>query len=96
MSQGLQIWDSSGNLVLDTNTRLAQWLGQVSSGGNNGSVTDNELLRGTPYYYVRASVVGAFAKVPAITISGSTITWTYPAPKAGFSSAPVVITYGVF
>lgn len=44
MPQGLQIWDASGNLILDTTSNVGRVIGsQVLAGGATGSITPTKL-----------------------------------------------------
>ena len=78
MPQGLQVFDSSGNMMLDVTDRLTRYLGAFDTGSGNGSgsYTDALLLTGTPWIIVTC-IAGdpAYLNV-AFTVSGSTISWS--------------------
>lgn len=92
MAQGLQIFDSAGALVLDITDRLTRILGEFTTTTANGSITDANLTSGTPWFY-KISDDNPFNAICTITISGTTISWT-------FSSYGVITAqsfrYGVF
>lgn len=51
MPQGLQVFDQFGNLKVDISERLFRFLGQIIvSPGSSGSVTNDGLLTGTPFF----------------------------------------------
>ena len=83
MPQGLQIWDASGNLILDTSNRIGRVLGVVTLDGNTSSSETNDgLLTGTPFYMV--VFLGSFATYsPTISIASNVISWTMPSGAAG-------------
>ena len=76
MPQGLQVWDSSGNLIVDTNSSLGVILGThtITKSAGNGSLSVGDLSLGTPFFTVITST-GTF--YPIVSVSGSTISWTY-------------------
>ena len=87
MPQGMQVWDASGNLIMDTNTPSGVILGVHSfsggAAGTGGSVVIPELALGNPFHVLR----GSWFVDPEITISGTTISWTFS------SYVPSAITY---
>lgn len=54
--QGLQIWDGAGRSTLDMSTRVTQIFGVITiskdTTSGTGSVTDDKLAYGTPFYFV--------------------------------------------
>ncbi len=93
MAAGLQLWDSSGNLLLDTSTRTGFVLGRVDiiSTNQNGSVTESAFGDGTPFYFVLMSG-NQGQTCPDISFSGTTMTWS-KATSSNFSGS---IFYGVW
>jgi hypothetical protein len=87
MAAGLQIWDASGNLVLDASYRVMRIIGSQYINGSNGSVPDSRLAQGgfvsfqpesnTGDGYLSGGVI-----TPRFSISGSTLTWTYAAKNS--------------
>lgn len=79
MEQGLQIWDSNGISILDTNTFTGRLLAIISTGGANGSATIPDLATGTPFGVFNAFYTGSNDEGinPNVTFSGTTITWYY-------------------
>lgn len=93
MGQGLQVFDGAGNLTLDTKDRLAKVLGTISV-SSNGSITVPLLTGNQPFilvYSPNSSLTNTSQSEPIVTISGSTITWTY---QSGI--VPVEIIYGIY
>lgn len=54
MAQGLQLWDSSGNIQLDTSTETTTFLTKLSVTEPNKTTyfTDTSLTEGTPFYII--------------------------------------------
>lgn len=96
MAFGLKIWDELGNVVLDTNVRVGRIIGQVTSGTSAGSISVPDFAQGTPWFIVQPITSAGFtAEVPNVTISGNTLSWTFPlAPN--YTSISSIISYGVF
>lgn len=93
MPQGLQAWDSAGNLIIDISTRTGFVLGRVdvSTGNQSGNVTASELADGSPFYFIVADP-NESSRYPYVSFSGTQMTWTQSATSA-FSGA---IFYGVY
>ena len=93
MSQGLQLWDASGNLILDTSMRLGRVLNVVDlSGATDGSEENAGLLTGTPFWMV--TFLGSFATyMPTISVVGDDISWAFGGKGSGNSYK---LVYGVF
>jgi len=95
MPQGLQIWDASGNLILDTSSHIGRVLGVATlTGGTNGSVTDANFSTGTPFWHLQPNATYP-TKLPDITISGTTLNWNF---QAGYtwSGMSFKLIYGVY
>lgn len=91
MPQGLQIWDTSGNLVFDTNTYAARTLGIATVTANtSGSATHSGLTSGTPFWVFQVSGSNWFSQQPAVSVSGTTISWDNTASADGY------LVYGVY
>jgi hypothetical protein len=97
MPQGLQVWDASGNIVMDTTTWCSQVLGSVALGSNHGagSVVDANLALGRPFFFVQeadsAKATDATGNANWMTVSVSGTTLNY---AAGQNAA--VIVYGIY
>jgi len=89
MGQGLQIWDGSGNLVLDTAHRLTRILGMFDTGTSDGSVSFPGLATGTGFYVKLTPDLGNAP--PVVTISGTTVSWTFNNVSAPYRRAAKVM-----
>lgn len=78
MPVGLQVWDAAGNLIVDTTSYLGVILGThvITKSTGNGSISFPDLALGTPFFTLVTST-GSFT--PTISVSGTTISWTYDA-----------------
>lgn len=52
MGQGLQIWDSSGKLALDTDSRTIKILGRFEYNPNIQTISNTLFLTETPFYII--------------------------------------------
>jgi len=105
--QGLQIFDPSGNILLDVSDNLTRVLGVTQTGFTNGSLTDPNLLTGRPWFtmlvnswYDTASFTQSASTVPGtkITIDGSVISWIvgYDLQLFRLYIPNITIIYGVY
>lgn len=95
MPSGLQVWDASGVLRLDTNARVAKFLGTVYTNGVDGSIaTDSS--KGTPFAYALPATQPTHKQImPNIWFSGTTLYWSYPYVQYT-DNLPTTIFYGFF
>ncbi|CAE6879851.1 hypothetical protein [Paraburkholderia domus] len=86
MATGLQIWDASGNLVLDASYRVMRIISSITMDGTNGSRPDSRLAQGgfvsfQPNVTVGEGFLSGGVITPRFSIdAGGTLTWSY-APK---------------
>ena len=102
--QGLRIYDSSGNIMLDATTRLTKYIGTLSIGTTDGSYTDERLQDGEFWYmtlklndYKKCyGMTNKFTEfLPEITREGNTIKWTYKESDTTYRTG-LTIMYGVY
>lgn len=86
MPQGLQVFDASGNIILDATYRVMRIINFVYIGPNNlsGSITDSRLAQGGYVSFQPAITCGdgylaGGVICPSFSITGSTLIWSYPA-----------------
>lgn len=83
MPIGLRIRNpSDGALIMDEETRVATNIALVAIGKTNGSYTVTSI--GTPCYVLASNSSSQYQ--PTITISGQTITWTWPVSGATYNN----------
>lgn len=88
MAAGLQIWDASGNLILDATYRVMRVINSAYLSGSGGSVPDSRFSQGGWVSFQPALSNGDGyldhgVIMPVFTFNGSTLTWSYPPPKSG-------------
>lgn len=90
MGVGLQVWDASGNLVLDATYRVMRIIGsqQIGISGGSGSVVDSRFAQGgwvsfQPSISNGDGYLSGGVIAPQFSFSGSTLTWTYAAIHNG-------------
>jgi hypothetical protein len=94
MAEGLQVFDSSGNKILDVSDSLTKYLYVATVGPGNGSVTVAGLAGGRPWftaYRFTFNSIQYFA--PVFTISGTTVSWTY---SGSSNQAPMRLFVGIY
>lgn len=97
MPQGLQVFNASGNCILDVTDRLTMVLGEFDTGLINGSITNDMLLNGEVWHNVSVYAQGYF-NPPAyrclkITVVGNTLSWEHKTNRIAKANYHVV--YGV-
>lgn len=79
MSEGLQIFNANGSILVDTTALLGRILGSVSVAASTpGSITNNGFLTGSPFTLVlplNPSDPSVYIPPKAI-VSGATLSWT--------------------
>jgi hypothetical protein len=85
MATGLQVWAQNGTLLIDTTTSVVLQLGIISIGGagapQSGAIADGRLGQGRPYaFQLLGGIPGYDNKEAVISISGTTLSWTFPEP----------------
>lgn len=98
MADGLKVWDASGNLIVDTATRMSRVLGTtIVSAGAIGSITDAGFATGTPYCIALRTNAGTPTQPngsmapPIINIVGTTLNYNVLSP-----SNDHLLIYGVY
>lgn len=101
MGVGLQIWNSSGNLIFDTGDQVVKFMGSliVGSGGLDtatGTITDTRFTAyagHTPFYFrVETGSGSTIYDAPVWTFSGNNLNWSFPNPSSRPNSK---IIYGI-
>ena len=92
MPAGFQVFDASGNVIVDLTDRLGRVLG-ITTITADGNLTDAGFATGTPFWCCIPVATGR-APVPDISISGNVLSWDF---QAGISYAPSNrLIYGVY
>lgn len=97
MAAGLQVWDASGNLLIDTTTWCGQILGNftLAAPHSAGSLSDGNLTLGRPFAFLlpndgnNGSKAAGNPQGQTVTISGSTLSWSA-------SDQACQVIYGVY
>lgn len=101
MAAGLQVFDASGNLIMDLGDRIAKVLGVLNIGNSytgatmSGSVTDGRFTSyagTTPWFAIISSTFFRQELHPVLSISGNTLSWDFP---AGSTRPDTSILYGI-
>jgi len=92
MTAGLQIWNASGQLMLDATQRIGRIKGSQHLDGNGGHV-DMDLSDGAPFWSFQPDFlfkhINGNSPVPVVSISSTGIVWTYSSPPTGDYLYPI-------
>lgn len=81
MAQGLQVWDASGNLIVDVSSRLTRLIAVIDPGLVDGSQSfpsvDNTIAAMLSDYSDVQSDSGGAGCLPEVSVSGTTVSWTF-------------------
>lgn len=91
---GIEVYDASGNAIMTMATKACRVLGSFQSSGS-GSMTVAEFSMGIPFAFVLPFGQGGltYASPPTVSISGTTLSWTYPSSYYG--NVDAIIVYGI-
>lgn len=98
MPQGLQIFDSNGNMTLDVTDRLTRILGEFQTGTVDGSITDSALSYGMPWIINVDEFQDWVTTAVPITFSFgiNTISWHFEPAYSYLPRRNMKIMYGVY
>lgn len=88
MPQGLQVWDASGNVLLDTSVDIGRVMGTISVSANSNSYQDISGINSGETLWVALLSVGALGKNQVWVTTNSRVNWNVV--NAG------TILYGVY
>lgn len=97
MPQGIQIFNSSGNLVFDMTKNTTYVLGTGQTGTANGSLSDSRIVSGRTWIIVTTAQEKAL--IPNFTVSNGKISWNFNTTSATSFGATIVnlsFIYGVY
>ncbi|SDR19272.1 hypothetical protein SAMN05443245_3447 [Paraburkholderia fungorum] len=101
MTAGLQIWNASGQLLLDATSRVGRIKGSQQISGGSGSIA-MDLSSGTPFWSFQPDFLFAHingnSPVPVVSISSTGISWTYSSPPTTSYLYPITgwLFWGVY
>lgn len=99
MPQGMRVWDSSGNLVIDVSDRIMTVLGQivVNSSTPNGSVTVNDprLALGS-FWYFKTSDGQSFGGHTSANVTSTSSSVSVTVANYTAIGGNLYIVYGVY
>ena len=95
MAQGLQVWDSTSKVILDTNLQTSSILGIVNVNVvGTVVINDSRFSWGTPFFFSDSMYTGSELKG---VFSGSQLTLTASSNNGGLAAfKPLKVFYGVF
>jgi hypothetical protein len=100
MADGLRLKDANGVVFFDTADSTVRIFGITSIGSSNGSVTDSryaEVTAGQARFFAILQCndnSGHVWEQPTISLSGNTVSWTWPAGATNFPN--FTLTYGAY
>lgn len=106
MPQGMQVFKSNGDLLIDTSTLVGNVINSFTTTAKTGRITNDLLTTGTPFGFATVGSIptgnsGApsYREAPAwptVSISGNTLSWSWSEEYNVPVSNPITIIYGVF
>jgi len=85
MTEGMQIFDASGNIILDATYRVLRIIGSQIIGQSNpaGSVTDSRMNQGgwcsfQPAVMPGSGFLSGGMLTPTLSVSNGVLQWSYP------------------
>jgi hypothetical protein len=94
MPQGLQVYNASGQLLVDLTDRLSRLLGIATlTNPTDGNLTDAGFATGTPWW-VCLPISGGSVSTPAVSIAGNVLSWDFDA--SGNYATTYKLIYGVY
>lgn len=109
MPQGMQVFNQSGDLLIDTSTLVGQFINSFITTQNSGSVEIPIFSTGTPFAFAVTSPSLAGGDIPitpdlvvlspvtcSIEIIGTTLYWDLNLGDDQLQSQGITIQYGVF
>lgn len=79
MPQGLQVWNSAGQLIIDTPTNIGKILGYTTiTAGVSGNIADAKFALGTPFWSAINQGSDSYGASPVITYNAglTRLEWT--------------------
>nr|DAE53983.1 MAG TPA: hypothetical protein [Bacteriophage sp.] len=104
MTQGLQVYDANGNIILDVTDRITKYLGAILINQTDGSITDARVNEGDLWYlylYARSHQSGMtngtyYNYGPTLTKGDGVINYAYPSSASSNEKMTVYVLYGVY
>lgn len=107
MSVGMQVYNSSGNLLIDTSTYVGHFINSFTTTSPSGSITNPLLTQGTPFGFALSPPSGKTSTAPflpsrsapsypVVTIVGDVLSWRWEEDPATIPPEGITIQYGVF
>jgi hypothetical protein len=97
MAEGLQVFDSSGNKILDISDSLTKYLYVATVGPGGGSVTVPGLVGGRSWFTAyRLSSSATQYLAAKFSISGTTVSWSYASGSPTGNQAPMRLFVGIY
>src|SRR5690606_29770721 len=99
MAEGMRIWNEAGQLVFDTNDRIAGGIVKINTGQTNGSYTATPLAgQSAEFVYKLPSIwipAGQAGRWPGFTRNGNTLSWGFVSsvPQAQRTPVEVMVVY---
>lgn len=109
MPQGMQVFKSNGELLIDTSTYVGNFINSFTTNQASGSVTNSMLATGTPFAFAVTGKATAGGDTPItpdlvvispvtckVEVVGSTVYWDWGFGDDVPDDLEIVIQYGVF
>lgn len=84
MARGIQIFDESGNCIIDLTNKLTRILGNGRTNGTSGSLSDSNIQGNNCWAIATTSYTTGIAIPPQFSTSNGVLSWTYPGYSGKF------------
>jgi hypothetical protein len=92
MGHGIQVFNPDGSLQFDAGNRLPRIVAVTNTGTTSGSVSVPAISQGTPIA-IAAPAVSDGGASPAVSISGSTVSWNWSGISGAEDNVLSVMVY---
>lgn len=75
MAQGFQIFDGSGNLIIDTSTMILKQVEVVATTAASGTVDISTQLAGATATLAPVPILNSGGYEPTLAVSGNSVSW---------------------
>lgn len=98
MAAGLQVWDASGNLIVDLSTRLSRLVAVIDPGLTDGSQSfasvNNSIAAILSNFSQAQDGSGGAGVLPTVSVSGTTVSWTFGGADMMFRMYSRILVFG--
>ena len=97
MTFGLQCWNASGALTVDSTSTVTRYIETFITTPSAGSLTIPALASGRPWVAAYRYTNNAVQYIAAdVVVSGTTVSWSFPSGGGSSNWSPMIVFAGVY